>query len=157
MGRSPLLWNWFFLKLGRFKKPFSNILWIDANLMHRSSALCQFTVKLILTRHFSEHVYSSRSIKYADLTMIAPPLKYVIWDVYHSTHKWPFALHQRAAWLHEGAILALGAGLEAARGAASSGVTTTALSGADLPAPTTQEPTWWKSASCCQWHSLTEH
>lgn len=82
-------------KLGRFKKPFSNIFRINANLMHRSSALCQFTVKLILTRH----VYSSRSIKYADVTIIAPPLKYLIWYVYHSIHKRSFSLHQKDACL----------------------------------------------------------
>ena len=81
---SELIW-----RLGRFEESFSNVLWVDANLMQQTHASCQFTAKPTLSMDLSCRVYRRTAHKDACLTRILLLLGCAIWSVYQNPTKSP--------------------------------------------------------------------
>ena len=81
---SKLIW-----RLGRFEESFSNVLWVDANLMQQTHALRQFTAKPTLSMDLSCKVYRRTAHKDACLTRILLLLGCALWSVYQNPTKSP--------------------------------------------------------------------
>ena len=81
---SKLIW-----RLGRFEESFSNVLWVDANLMQQTHASRQFTAKPTLSMDLSCKVYRRTAHKDACLTRILLLLGCAIWSVYQNPTKSP--------------------------------------------------------------------